>query len=270
MADLGNSSGVRVTCDIQDHVADVRLSRPEKLNALDLAMFERLVEVGEALAADNDVRAVVISGEGGAFCAGIDLECLAMLTAPEGHARLLGRTHGSSNLFQQAALIWHDLGVPVIAALHGSVLGGGFQIGLAADIRIADPSARFSIMESRWGIIPDMGGTVLMQCLTRSDVIRELTYSGRMFDAQEALGFGLVTRIVEDPRSAALALAQEIANRSPDAIRAAKRLYNAAAPLDAQALLRESVEQVILFDGADHKEAVTANMNRRAPEFRRR
>jgi enoyl-CoA hydratase/carnithine racemase len=267
---FGSPTSVRVTCEIRDHVADVRLARSEKLNALDLDMFERIVEVGESLIADADVRAVVLSGEGKAFCAGIDIECLTLLSDQEGHARLLNRSHEQSNLFQRAALIWRDLGVPVIAALHGSVLGGGLQIALAADIRIAEAETRFSIMESRWGIIPDMGLTVLMNGLTRADVVRELTYTGRVFDASEALDLGLLTRVSENPHAAALALAHEIAGRSPDAIRAAKRLFNAMDPLDGAALTRESVEQILLFGGEDHKEAVRANLERRSPTFRDR
>lgn len=267
MSDSDTSENLRVTCEIRDHVAEVRLSRPDKLNALDIAMFERLVELGEALAANSDLRVVVLSGDGKAFCAGIDLECLSLLNSPQGHARLLSRSHGIANLFQRAALIWRELPVPVIAALHGSVLGGGLQIGLAADIRISAPATRFSIMESRWGIVPDMGGTLLLRSLTRADVIRELTYSARMFDASEALSLGLVTRIADDPRAEAMALAHEIATRSPDAIRAAKRLFDASEPLDEAALVRESAEQILLFHGADHKEAVRANIERRTPEF---
>jgi enoyl-CoA hydratase/carnithine racemase len=267
MTDLEQSTTGRVTCDIRNHVADVRLARPEKLNALDIRMFEEIVDVAAALASNRDVRAIVLSGEGKAFCAGIDLESLSLLDSPEGHARLLERSHGTSNLFQRAAMAWREMDIPVIAALHGTVLGGGFQIGLAADVRIADPSTRFSIMESRWGIIPDMGGTMLMKTLTRPDVIRELTYSARMFNADEALALGLLTRIAEEPRAAAMALAEEIAGRSPAAIRAAKRLFNASDALDEEALLRESVEQILLFHGEDHREAVAANVERRAPNF---
>jgi len=268
MKEKENIAGDRVKVTMRGHVADVRLARPEKLNALDVAMFQRISDVAAELADDRSVRAVVLSGEGKAFCAGIDLECLSSLNRPEGHAALLARTHGSSNLFQNAALAWRQLDVPVIAALHGNVFGGGFQLGLAADIRVADPASRFSIMETRWGIVPDMGGTLLMRAYAREDVIRELTYTGKTFTAPEALAFGFVTQVAEEPIAVALALAEDIAGRSPDAIRAAKRLFNASLPLEPAALARESAEQILLFQGHNHREAVSANLERRSPDFR--
>ena len=257
----------RVTVEIADHVADVRLSRPDKRNALDMQMFYELVKAGEALAFDRDVRAIVLSGEGKSFCAGIDLRCLSELNSPDGHAQLLERSHGAANLFQRAALIWREMPVPVIAALHGSAFGAGLQIGLAADIRIAAPATSFSIMESRWGIVPDMGGTIVLQALARSDVIRELTYSARIFSAEEALQLGLLTQIAEDPRLVAMTLAREISARSPSAIRAAKRLFNAVTPVGEAALVREAMEQILLLGGRDHREAARANLERRDPRF---
>lgn len=264
----------RVTVTIKDGVADVRLVRADKMNALDAAMFEALVATTERLSAEKGVRVVVMSGEGKAFCAGLDMGRFAAMNQsggngiPGGEFRdLTKRTHGLANAPQQAVWGWRMLPVPVIAAIHGVAFGGGFQLALGADIRLMAPDARMSIMEIKWGLVPDMAGTPVLATLMRDDVLRELTYTGRIFSAQEALSYGLATRIVEDPRAAALEMAAEIAGKSPDAIRAAKRMFNKLSVDPGPALMAESVEQQKLIGSANQTEAVRANMEKRAPRF---
>lgn len=263
----------RVTVTIEQGVADVRLVRADKMNALDDAMFNALIETGTRMKTERGVRAVVISGEGRAFCAGLDMGNFQRAadagreTRPEG--RLIGRTNGIANRPQYAAWVWREVPVPVIAAVHGVAFGGGFQVMLGADIRYAAPDTRFSVMEIKWGLVPDMAGTVLLRSLVRDDVLRELTYTGRIFDAPEAERLGIVTRVVQDPRNAALEAAREIAAKNPDAIRAAKRMYNAL-PLasDADALMMESREQTALGGSANQIEAVMSQLQKRAPNFK--
>ncbi len=262
----------RVTISVDQGVADVRLVRADKMNALDEAMFDALIEAGKRLKTERGVRAVVISGEGRAFCAGLDMGNFQRAassgreTRPEG--RLMARTNGIANRPQYAAWVWREVPVPVIAAVHGVAFGGGFQVMLGADIRYADPATRFSVMEIKWGLVPDMAGTILLRSLVRDDVLRELTYTGRIFEAPEADRLGIVTRVTADPRTAALETAREIANKSPDAIRAAKRMFNAL-PLatDADALMSESREQTALGGSPNQIEAVMAQLQKRAPNF---
>ena len=261
----------RVSVTIEDGVADVRMVRTDKMNALDNAMFEALVATGERLKTEPGVRAVVLSGEGRAFCAGLDTSNFARMASGERSGdRLLTveRTPRGANRAQNAVLVWRDLPVPVIAAVHGVALGGGFQLALGPDLRFVAPDARLSILEIKWGLVPDMGGVALLRGLLRDDVARELTYSGRMISGQEALGLGLATRVCADPRAEALAFAAEIAGRSPDAIRAAKRLMNLAQDADETAvLLAESKEQAALIGSPNQKEAVMSALEKRPAQF---
>lgn len=254
----------RVTWTIADGVADVRLARPDKMNALDPAMFEAILGAIETLGQTPGLRAVVLSGEGRAFCAGLDMASMASAGAG---TDLKARTHGLANDFQQIAWGWRTLPVPVIAAVHGVAFGGGLQIASGADIRIAAPDTRLSVMELKWGIVPDMAGFVLWCGTVRDDVLRELTYTAREFDAMEAQGFGFVTRLADNPHAEALALAHAIAGRNPEAIRAAKRLANHEGDA-AAVLLAESVEQAALLRSPNQVEAVMANLQKRAPRFR--
>lgn len=254
----------RVTIDFVDGVADVRLNRPDKLNAIDPAMLGGIAAALEALAETAGLRAVVLSGAGRAFCAGLDMASF-MGVAPD----LMTRSHGIANNFQHAAMGWRALPVPVIAAVNGVALGGGFQIMLGTDIRLAAPDASLSIMEIKWGLVPDMGGMALMRTLARDDVVRELSYTGRQFTGEEAERHGFVTRTAADPHGEAMSLAREIAGRSPDAVRAAKRLCNASGDADLPALLlAESREQADLLGKPNQVEAVMANMEKRKPLFR--
>ena len=200
----------RVEVTISDGVADVRLVRADKMNALDAAMFEALVATSARLAEEKGVRAVVLSGEGRAFCAGLDMGRFAAMKEKGGNGvaggekrDLSARTHGLANFPQQAVWGWRQLPVPVIAAIQGVAFGGGFQLALGADMRFLAPDARMSIMEIKWGLVPDMAGTPILASLVRDDILRELTYTGRIFSAQEALSYGLATRICDDPRAAA-------------------------------------------------------------------
>lgn len=260
----------RVIVSKQDGVADVRMNRPDKLNALDQTMFEGLVETGKALAADKTLRAVVLSGEGRAFCAGLDFASFMGMAQSERPARsLLDRGDSVANFAQQAAWVWTELPVPVIAAVHGVAFGGGLQVALGADIRIVAPDAQFSVMEIKWGLIPDMSGTQTLRHLVRLDVAKELTFTGRIVRGSEAVTLGLATRVSEKPREDALALAREIAGKSPDAIRAGKKLLSGANLVSVEeGLQMEESLQRSLIGGANQIEAVQANMQKRAPQFR--
>lgn len=253
----------RVKVEIAEGIADVRLARPDKLNALDPAMFAGIIDTIERLRDTAGLRAVVLSGEGRAFSAGLDM---ASMAAGGSGIDLATRTHGIANDFQQVAWGWRALPVPVIAAIHGIAFGGGLQIASGADVRIAAPGTRLSVMEMKWGIVPDMAGFALWRGNVRDDALRELVYTAREFDAGEGQALGFVTRIADDPRAEALALARAIAGRNPHAIRAAKRL--AGIEGDSAAILAaESAEQAPLLRSPNQIEAVMANMQKRDPVF---
>lgn len=268
----------RITVEVRGGVADVRMVRTDKMNALDEAMFSALIATGERLRSEPGLRAVVLSGEGRAFCAGLDMGNFGRMASGErrqGSSSAGGglvtddRTAGGSNRAQHAVMVWREIPVPVIAAVHGVAFGGGFQLTLGADLRFVAPDTRLSVMEIKWGLVPDMAGMVLMRGLVRDDVARELTWSGRQFTGEEAGVLGLATRVCLDPRAEALAFAAEIAGKSPDAIRAAKRLLDlAASGADQRAILRaESEEQIALIGSPNQVEAVMANMQKRPPAF---
>ena len=255
----------RVSITIADHIADVRLNRAEKMNALDPAMFAGIGATIDRLADATDVRCVVLSGEGRAFCAGLDM---ASMAAGGSGLSNVARNDQGSILPQHVTWGWRNLPMPVIVAVHGVAFGGGFQIMSGADIRIAAPGMRFAIRETYWGLVPDMAGFPIWRGLVRDDVLRELVYTAREFDAAEALRHGFVTHVADDPHAAAMALAREIAARSPHAVRGAKRLCNAAHDLDARALLElETAEQMAVIGKPNMMEAVAAHMSKRAPVF---
>jgi enoyl-CoA hydratase/carnithine racemase len=270
----GVGTGQRVTCTVVDGVADVRLNRPEKINALDPRMFSALVATGEALATDPSVRAVVLSGEGRGFCAGLDFGSFQAMASGDRGAGItsdLGtRDEGRiTNLGQQAAYVWTSLSVPVIAAVHGPALGGGLQVALGADLRIVSPDAKLSVLEIRWGLIPDMTGTWVLPRLVGLDVAKELTWTGRMVDGAEAVRIGLATRLADDPRAEALALARQLATSSPRAIRAGKELLEQSmSGTEAEQYRTESARMGELIGSPDQVEAVTAWFEKRAPVFR--
>jgi enoyl-CoA hydratase/carnithine racemase len=256
----------RVTVSLERGVADVRLTRPDKLNACDLAMFEALVETADGLAREPGLRAVVISGEGRGFSAGIDVSSFG---GGGGGRDLFERSDASpANFVQRSAWAWRELPVPVVAAVHGVCFGAGLQIALAADVRFVAPDARLSVMEIRWGLVPDVSGTRTLIHLVRDDVARELVYTGRQVPGTEAVALGLASHLSDTPREAALELAAEIAAKSPSAIRADKTLLNAARQLDdADGLLLEEGLQRSVMGKPNQVEAVKANLEKRPPTF---
>ncbi len=259
----------RVSIDLgEDGVAQVRLTRPDKMNALDPEMFERIIAAGSALHHMQGLRAVVLSGEGASFCAGLDTSTFGQ-QKDEDAPSLTERTYGDSNKFQQVATQWRKLPVPVICAIQGVCFGGGMQIASGADIRVAAPDARMAIMELKWGLVPDMGGYALWRGLVRDDVLRELIYTNRQFSGREAQEYGLATFVDSDPQTRATAIATEIAARNPHAIRAAKRLSNAMADHgNDELLMAESREQHAIMRTENQIEAVMAGMAKRAPVFK--
>lgn len=227
----------RVVYEIRDHVAWVWLNRPEKHNGLDMAFFTDMVATAKAISKNKAIRCVVLAGKGPSFCAGLDFQ--AVSKQPSMVAKVfLKWPWRKQNLAQKIAHCWRDLPVPVIIALHGNCFGGGMQIALAGDYRIAHPETRLAILEMKWGLIPDMSGMVTLSRLTRIDIAQELTMTGRQFTAQEALSYGLVSRIADDPFVAAEELAQSIAQQSPDAIAATKYLFKKTWKADTWRALR--------------------------------
>ncbi|MBX7486990.1 crotonase/enoyl-CoA hydratase family protein [Qipengyuania sp. GH25] len=258
----------RVSIDLADNgVAQVRFTRGDKMNALDGAQFEAVLEAGQALREMKGLRVAVLSGEGRAFCAGLDLSSMAA-GGSNPQARLVDRTHGNANRAQEAAMTWRKCPVPVIAAVHGVCFGGGLQIASGADIRVVHPATRMAVMEMKWGLVPDMGGYALWRSLVRDDILRELTYTNREFSGEEALGLGFATMIDDDPLARATALAETIANKNPDAIRGSKRLFKVMQEEGEDAiLLAESREQDSIMRTPNQVEAVMAEMEKRPPRF---
>jgi enoyl-CoA hydratase/carnithine racemase len=271
MSDSSAEAARRVTVTMAGGVADVRLNRPAKRNALDPAMFAALITAGERLKTQPGLRAVVLSGEGPDFCAGLDFGSFQAMRAGErlsASVRVPSSAGPARAAGQRAVWVWAELPVPVIAALRGNVLGGGLQLTLGADIRIVAPDARLSVFEVAWGLIPDMTGTQLLPELVGRDVAKELTYTGRIVGGEEAVRLGLATRADPDPLAAALALAAEIAARSPHAIRAAKRLLDLAGRTDlATGFAAEQDEISALIGSPGQAEAVTARFEGRDPVF---
>ena len=258
----------RVSISVEgDGVAQVRLTRGDKMNALDPAMFAALTEAGAYLHDLPGLRCVVLAGEGRSFCAGLDMASMAD-TGRRRESPLTTRTHGNANLPQQAALQWRKLPVPVIAAVHGVCFGGGLQIASGADIRVVDPHARLAVMEMKWGLVPDMAGYALWKGTVRDDVLRELTYTNREFSGEAALAYGFATLLDPDPLARASAIAHDIAIRNPDAQRAAKRLFGRYLETATdEILMRESVEQQKLIGSKNQIEAVMSQMEKRAGVF---
>jgi enoyl-CoA hydratase/carnithine racemase len=257
----------RVRVEVAEHVATVTLTRPEKHNALDLAMFEAIIAAAERVGGDPGVRAVVLHGDGPSFCSGLDVA--GVMSGPSGADGLTDPLREQApNWFQRAAYDWIRVPVPVIAALHGNCFGGGLQIALAADIRIATPDARLSVMEVKWGLVPDMSISRTLPRLVSIDVAKELTYTARVFDGTEAKALGLVTRLADDPLAAARELAGEIASKSPHAIRSAKRLFDEGwtGPPE-QTLALEAQLQLALVGSPNQLAAISAGLAKQPAEF---
>ena len=260
----------RVTVSIENGVADVRLNRPDKMNALDSAQFEALHSAAQQLAADASVRAVVLSGEGRAFCAGLDFSGFESMAGNGDGASRLGDVDDGriTHYAQQAVYGFSELRVPVIAAITGVALGAGIQLALGADIRFIAPDAKMSVLEIRWGIVPDMTGTRRLSELVGMDVAKELVWTGRMVEGAEAVQLGLATRLADDPHAAAMELAREIASKSPHAVQAGKRLVNAAMQLDdAAGFAAERAEIGALVGSPNQVESVMAYFEQRTANY---
>ena len=257
---------------LDDGIADVRLIRADKMNALDPAMFKGLTEAIDQLKEMSGLRVVVLSGEGRAFCAGLDLSNFGKSDSKsdggDPTAGLTPRTQGISNDPQYVAYGWREIPVPVIVAAHGVVFGGGLQVLSGADVKFIHPETRCAVMEMKWGLVPDMAGYPLWRGNVRDDVLRELTYTNREFSGAEAVEFGFATHVSEDPHAEAMALAKVIALKNPEAVRSAKRLFSKTAHAsDAELLQAESVEQDKIIRKPNQLEAVMASMEKRKPEF---
>ena len=270
------ATGDTVRAEITDGIADVRLNRPEKLNALSGDMFADLLEMGVTIRRRPDVRAVVLSGEGRGFCAGLDFEMFSAMAAGEEIRRGPRRTDlldPEDQLLelsrgQRATLVWGTVTVPVIAAVHGPAFGGGFQLMLPADMRLIAPDAILSVAEVRWGLVPDMAGTQLLPRLVGMDVAKELTLTGRVVTGEEAGQIGLATRVVDDPRTEAIALAREIAARNPDAVRVAKALLDDAWHVSlGDGLAAERAAMNKIMGSPNQLEAVRARLEKRPAVF---
>ncbi len=283
----------RVTYTLVDGVADVRLNRADKMNALDGRMFAGLIEVGEELRANKAVRAVVLSGNGRAFCAGLDFAsfgAMARAASPAGGDASGATPEGDANeaspntlaaalrkppadspvevAGQHCVHVWQMIPVPVIAAVHGVALGGGIQIALGADIRIVSPDVKMSVLEIRWGLIPDMTGTQMLTRLVGLDVAKELTFTGRMVDGAEAVRIGLATKVSDTPLDDALAMARDIAGKSPHAVRGAKELINMAGFVSLQEGFAAEQRVVRTLIGSPNQaEAVMAFFEKRPPVY---
>jgi len=263
----------RTSITIADGIADVRLNRPDKVNALDGAMFQAIADAGERLKGDPSVRVVVLSGEGRGFCAGLDFSSFQAMAGDAGgdggSLGAIGDTSGRiTHLGQQVAWVWQEIEVPVIAAVHGPALGGGLQIALGADIRIVAPDAKLSVLEARWGLIPDMTGTVMLRTLVGLERAKELTFTGRMVSGTEAVAIGLATQLADDPRAAAMDLAADLVGKSPDALKHAKRLLNLSGTRPvAEQLADERFAMGSLIGTPNQVEATMAYFEKRAPKY---
>ena len=275
----------RIKLTVKEHVAHVVLARADKMNALDTQMIEGIESVGEIIKADKTIRAVVLSADGEHFCAGLDKSNFTSLlenanmsldsdkqsVSKAGHKKsikLVERTHGIANVYQYVVWMWRELTMPVIVAIHGITFGGGLQLMLGGDCRFASPNSRFSILEMKWGLIPDMGGLQIMRNLVRDDVIRMLSYTAQEFTAEQAKEWGFITDIVEDPVVHAIGLADEIARQSPDAIRATKKVIGESYSLSVEeGLLLEAQEQDKLLGKTNQVEAVMSQLYGRQAKF---
>ncbi|MCK5770367.1 crotonase/enoyl-CoA hydratase family protein [Algiphilus sp.] len=251
----------RVRTDIEGDIARVTLTRAKAHNGVDQAMMDGVIAAAESLADEKSVRAVILSGEGPSFCAGIDVKAFFGKGMSLDLAKLYARLYSPMrNKFQQFSLAWRDLPIPVIAAVHGNCFGAGIQLALGADFRIVRPDAQLSVMEAKWGLVPDMGGAVLLRELVSADIARLLTYTGRVVSGEEARSLGLATQVADDPVAAAETLAREIAARSPDAVAAGKLLLNEAwHDTESGALAAERRRQRQLMGRANQRVSVARN-----------
>lgn len=260
----------RVITEIRDDIAYVTMHRGEKFNGLDFAMMHGLVDAARQVKRDKDVRAVILAGDGPAFCAGLDFASVTKqpLTVLLSFLRVPG---SKTNLFQEMCWAWRELPVPVLAVVHGRCYGGGLQLALAADFRFTTPDCEFSVLEAKWGLVPDMSGSVTLRELVGMDVAKRLTMTGEFFDGTRAKELGLVTEVGDKPLADAEALVAQLITRSPDSVAATKALFHRTRHVSPRAAFRiESRIQRALLLGANHKIARKAGRGEQAPEYRRR
>ena len=268
----------RVKVSIEGGIADVRLDRADKRNALDPAMFDAIARAGKDLVSNKEIRAVVLSGSGASFCAGLDFASFQSM-ANGGSSSSETKSNSGENagamqpgaithLAQQICWVWQEVPVPVIAAIQGHALGGGMQLALGADIRIAHPDTQFAMREVHWGLIPDMTGTLMLSRLVRDDVAKDLVFSARVISGTEAHQLGVVTRLTDSPLETAMQIASEIAERSPDAVRGAKALINRLSNAGAAEHFAEERKIIYSLIGKPNQvEAVTSNFEKRPASF---
>ncbi len=263
-----------VTLEVSNGVAEIVFNRPDSHNSLSLEMFHAIADCGESLRQNQNIRVAILSGKGPSFCSGLDLNIAKTLAemGPEGREvadELIEHRGSITNLAQKVCWVWQELPFPVIGALHGVVFGGGFQLAMGCDIRIADPGTKFSIMESRWGLIPDMAITQTIPNVLRKDQALELALTARIFDSIEAEKIGVVTRVTEDYLRAARDLAEEIVTKSPDSIKACKRLFKEGWHSDPQQGFKlEAQLQRMLLGSWNQREAALAAFEKRPAEFK--
>jgi len=268
----------RVKVSIEGGIADVRLDRADKRNALDPAMFDAIARAGKDLVSNKEIRAVVLSGSGASFCAGLDFASFQSM-ANGGSSNSDTKSNSGENagamqpgaithLAQQICWVWQEVPVPVIAAIQGHALGGGMQLALGADIRIAHPDTQFAMREVHWGLIPDMTGTLMLSRLVRDDVAKDLVFSARVISGTEAHQLGVVTRLTDSPLEVAMQIASEIAERSPDAVRGAKALINRLSNAGAAEHFAEERKIIHSLIGKPNQvEAVMSNFEKRPASF---
>jgi enoyl-CoA hydratase/carnithine racemase len=256
----------RVLTEIHGPVAYVWLNRPDKLNGVDLELITELIAAAEALKANRDIRAVVLQGKGRSFCAGLDFA--SAFRDKKKVARFFFAGPRTVNTFQRVAWVWRELPVPVIAVVHGHCYGAGLQLAAGADFRFTTPDATWSILEAKWGLIPDMSGTVPFSELLPADVVMRLTMTGESFTGERAAELGLATEVSDDPLAAALALVDQIAERSPDSVAATKKLLYANRHGSVrQAFRLERRLQSAMFKAKNTAIARKAGMSKQKPEF---
>jgi enoyl-CoA hydratase/carnithine racemase len=270
----------RVTVAISEGIADVRLDRADKRNALDPAMFTAIAKAGQDLVTNREIRAVVLSGNGNSFCAGLDFSSFQSMA--NGGAAGAGASAGAgaqenagamqpgsiTHLAQQICWVWQEVPVPVVAALQGHALGGGMQLALGGDIRVAHPETQFAMREVHWGLIPDMTGTLMLSRLVRDDVAKDLVFSARIISGVEAHALGVVTRLSDEPLATSMQIAREIAERSPDAVRGAKALINRLSNAGAAEHFAEERRIIYSLIGKPNQvEAVMSNFEKRPAKF---
>jgi enoyl-CoA hydratase/carnithine racemase len=249
-----------------DGIGHLQLARPDKLNSITEDAVYALIEAGDVLRKQEALRCVIVSGQGRAFCAGIDKSVVSGQSKPK--IKLIERTHGDTNPFQQVGMQFRRLPVPVITAIHGVCFGAGLAIASGADIRIATADARLSVMEMRWGLVPDMAMFVLFKSIVREDTLALLTLTAKEFSGAEAKEYGLVTEVAEDPLAEAWKLANDIALKNPDGVRACKRLFEVSRYASVEeVLLRESEEQFAIAGSPNQMETAMSQLERRPPKY---